>query len=104
MSDGPTYGATLPEATDEIRTLGTPIGSARIAGATSEDPPDPPAEISPPIRSWRLIQASNASAIAVMAAPRSPVKTALGPPRKYAAMWCGGTSAGDGPPEGDRST
>ena len=31
-------------------------------------------------------------------------ETALGPPRKYAAIWCGGTSAGDGPPEVDRST
>src|SRR5271170_5407284 len=104
MSDGPTYGATLPEATDEIRTFGTPIGSARIAGATSEEPPDPPAEIRPPIGSWRRTQASNASAMAVIAPPRSPVNTALGPPRKYAATWCGGTSAGDGPPEVDRST
>ena len=75
----------MPDATDEMRSFGTPIGSARIAGATSEEPPEPPAEISPPTRSWRRIQASNASAIAVIAAPRSPVKTAFGPPRKYAA-------------------
>ena len=71
----------MPEATDEIRTFGTPIGSARIAGATSEEPPEPPAEINPPTGSWRLIHASKASAIAVIAAPRSPVNTAFGPPR-----------------------
>ena len=69
----------------EISSLGTPIGSARIAGATNELPPEPPAEMSPPTRSCRLIQFSNASAIAVIAAPRSPVNTAFGPPRKYAA-------------------
>ena len=94
----------MPEATDEMRTFGTPIGSARIAGATSELPPDPPAEMRPPTGSCRRIQASNASAIAVIAPPRSPLKTAFGPPRKYAATWCGGTSAGDGPPEVERST
>jgi hypothetical protein len=94
----------LPEATEEMRTLGTPIGSARMAGATKELPPDPPAEITPLTGSCRRIHASKACAIAVIAAPRSPVKTALGPPRKYAATWCGGTSAGDGLPDVDRST
>src|SRR5215468_9226003 len=103
MSEGPTKVATLPDATEEMRTLGTPIGRARIAGATRELPPDPPAAMIPPMGSYRLIQAANASAMAAMAVPRSPVKTALGPPRKYAATWCGGTSAGEGPPEVDRS-
>ena len=28
-------------------SLGTPIGSARMPGATSEAPPEPPAEITP---------------------------------------------------------
>ena len=43
----------MPEATDEIRTFGTPIGSARMAGATSELPPEPPAEIT--IRSTDIL-------------------------------------------------
>jgi len=34
-------------------SLGTPIGSARMPGATSEAPPDPPAEIMPTMSAWR---------------------------------------------------
>ena len=54
-------------------------------GATSAVPPEPPAEMMPASRLWRLIQASNASAMAVIAAPRSPVNTAFGAARMIGA-------------------
>ena len=63
-------------------SLGTPIGSARMAGATSEAPPDPPAEITPTMSAWRRSQLAKASAIAVTEAPRSEPNTAL-PPRGW---------------------
>ena len=36
--------------------MGTPIGSARMPGATNEAPPDPPAEIMPTMSPWRRSQ------------------------------------------------
>ena len=48
----PTYWETLPEAMVETITLGTPMGSARMAGVTSEVPPDPPQEIMPSNLPW----------------------------------------------------
>src|SRR5258708_10396927 len=80
MSAGPTYGATSPEATEDMMSLGTPIGSARMAGDTSEAPPDPPAEITPTTSAWRRSQLAKASAIAVTEVPRSGPNTAP-PPR-----------------------
>ena len=65
---------------DEMSSLGTPIGKARMPGATIEAPPDPPALTIPATSPCRLIQASNASAIAATEAPRSLPKT-LAPPR-----------------------
>ena len=41
----------------------------------------------PPTGSWRRTHASNASAIAAIAAPRSPVNTAFGPPRIMTAQY-----------------
>ena len=38
MSAAPTYGATLPEATVDTITLGTPTGSACIAGVIKRCP------------------------------------------------------------------
>src|SRR3546814_21038849 len=64
MSEGPTYCPTLPEATVEIITLGRPTGRRRIAGVTSAVPPEPAAEMMPPIPCWRTIQASTADAMA----------------------------------------
>ena len=43
----PTYCATFPEAMVDTITLGTPIGSARIAGVTNDVPPEPPKEMIP---------------------------------------------------------
>ena len=48
MSFVPTYGATLPPATVETQTLGTPIGSARIAAVMTLVPPEPPMPMIPP--------------------------------------------------------
>ena len=48
----PTYWETFPEAIVETITLGTPIGSARMAGVTSEVPPDPPQEMIPSNLPW----------------------------------------------------
>ena len=47
MSLVPTYWATFPDAIVETMTFGTPIGSARIAGVTSDVPPEPPNERTP---------------------------------------------------------
>ena len=49
MSAGPTYGATLPDATVETITFGRPTGSARIPGVMIAVPPDPPMPMMPPI-------------------------------------------------------
>ena len=60
----------------ETISFGTPTGSARIAGATSAVPPEPPAEITPgDAAPAGAIQRAKASAIAATAAPRSPVNT-----------------------------
>jgi hypothetical protein len=74
---------------------------ARVASAV---PPEPPAEISPP-RSRRVARnRSKAAAISVTAEPRSPVNTARSPPGWWRATSRGGTEAGDGAPEVERST
>ena len=78
MSLGPTYARTSPDATVEIITFGTPIGSARMAGAIMAVLPEPPAPMMPPMR-WRRIQASKASVMPAIERPRSPVNTPLGP-------------------------
>ena len=63
-------------------SFGTPIGSARMPGATSDAPPEPPAEMMPTISAWRRSQLTKASAIAVTEAPRSKPNTAA-PPRGW---------------------
>ena len=75
ISEGPTYLPTSPDATVETISLGTPIGNARIAGATMAVPPEPAAEMIPPIPCWRSIQREKASVIPATDWPRSPVKT-----------------------------
>ena len=47
MSAAPTYGATLPEATVDTITLGTPTGRACIAGVINAVPPEPPMPMIP---------------------------------------------------------
>ncbi len=59
--------------------FGTPTGSRRIAGVTSAVAPDPPAEMMPAMPLCRLIQVSNASAIAATDAPRSEENTPAAP-------------------------
>ena len=87
-----------------MSTLGAPIGRARIAGATIEAPPDPPALIMPAMSLWRLIQVSNASAMAATDAPRSRLNTAE-PPRPWlSAISCAVTSQVAGLPLVDTST
>ena len=79
MSLGPTYGRVSPLAIVETITLGQPIGSARMPCVAIEVPPEPPAEMMPP-RSRRVaMKASNASAIAAVALPRSSLNTAASP-------------------------
>ena len=46
-------GPTSPDATDEMISFGTPTGRARMPGATSEAPPEPPAEMMPATLPWR---------------------------------------------------
>ena len=41
-STAPTYGRVSPEATVETSSFGTPTGSARIACAAIDEPPEPP--------------------------------------------------------------
>ena len=65
--------------------LGTPSGRRRIPAVARLVPPEPPAEMTPPIPRSRSIQRAKASAIAVTEAPRSPVKTAAEPPGCIAA-------------------
>ena len=50
-----------------------------MAGVARAVPPEPPAEMMPPIAFRRPIQRSKASAMAPTEAPRSPVKTAFAP-------------------------
>ena len=77
MSAGPTYGATLPDATVETITFGRPTGRARIPGVMIAVPPDPPMPMMPPIDdSLARTNASNATAIAPTASPRSDETTA----------------------------
>ena len=94
----------MPDATVEISTLGTPMGSARMAGATIAVPPEPPAEMMPATPVCRLIQASNACAMAATDVPRSPVKRPAAPRGWLSATSMGGTSAPDGLPLVERST
>ena len=72
--------------------LGTPIGRARMPGATSEAPPEPPAEMMPAILPWRRSQLAKASAIAVTDAPRSAPNTADPPRPWFSAISCAETS------------
>src|SRR5216684_1525434 len=87
-----------------MMSLGTPIGSARMPGATSEAPPDPPAEITPTMSAWRRSQLAKASAIAVTEVPRSGPNTAP-PPRAWlrAISWAE-TSQDEGLPLVETST
>ena len=56
----------------------------RMPAVASEVPPEPPAEMMPPMSRWRTIQRAKASAIASTDWPRSPVKTADGAARMHA--------------------
>jgi hypothetical protein len=58
--------------------FGTPTARRRIAGVTSAVAPEPPAEMIPAML-LRVIQVSNASAIAATDVPRSPVNTPTEP-------------------------
>src|SRR5207244_541877 len=51
------------------------MGRARMPGATSEAPPEPPAEMMPATLPWRRSHLAKASAIAVTDAPRSEPNT-----------------------------
>src|SRR6188472_101759 len=94
MSEGPTYGATFDDATVDTISLGTPTGSARIAGVTSAVPPDPPAPMMPESSpAWATTYRVNASDIAATASPRSDDRTATAPSGWYAATSSGVTSA-----------
>ena len=74
MSLVPTYGRTSPPATVDTQTLGTPVGSARMAAAMTLVPPEPPMPMMPASRpdlcNWA---ASTAAPIAMtfIARPRS---------------------------------
>ena len=84
--------------------LGMPTGSLRMPAVASDVPPDPPAEMTPPMPRSRSIQRAKASAMAVTDWPRSVPNTAVAPPRCMDATCMGLTSAFDGLPEVERST
>ena len=71
----PTYiaAAGVPAAV-ETQSLGTPIGSARIAAVTTAEPPVPPMPMTPSNRPWSCSRRTTAAAPALMtfiASPRS---------------------------------
>ena len=85
-------------------SFGTPTGRARMPGATSEAPPEPPAEMMPATLPWRRSQLAKASAIAVTEAPRSAPNT-LDPPRPwFSAISCAETSQAEALPLVETST
>ncbi len=104
MSEAPTYWPTWPEATVETMILGTPSDRRRMPAVASDVPPEPPADMTPPIPRSRSIQREKASAIALMDSPRSPEKTAPAPRGCIAATCIGATSARDIVPDVERST
>ena len=53
-STAPTYGRVSPEATVETSSFGTPTGSARIARAAIDEPPEPPSARIPSSRPRRV--------------------------------------------------
>ena len=75
-------------------SFGTPTGRARMAGATSEAPPEPPAEMMPATLPWRRSQLAKASAIAVTDAPRSAPNTPDPPRPWFSAISCARDVAG----------
>ena len=84
--------------------FGTPTGSARMPGATSEAPPEPPAEMMPATLPWRRSHFANASAMAVTDAPRSAPNTP-DPPRPWlSAISCAATSQVESLPLVETST
>ena len=85
-------------------TFGMPTGSARMPAVANVVPPEPPAEMTPPIRGSRATQRANASAMAATEWPRSDENTADVPPGCMLATCSGVTSAVDGLPDVDRST
>ena len=80
----------------ETITLGRPMGRRRMAGVASAVPPEPPAEISPPMSRREPMKRSKASAMAATDAPRSPLKTAVAPLGWNRATSAGPISAGEG--------
>ena len=104
MSAPPTYLATSPAATVDTISFGMPTGSTRMPAVASVVPPEPPAEMTPPMRGSRSIQRAKASAIAATEPPRSSDMTADAPRACMPATCMAGTSALDGFPEVDRST
>ena len=85
--------------------FGMPIGSRRMPAVASEVPPEPPAEMTPPMSRWRTIQRSNAVAIASTALPAIAGKDARSRRADGAlATSCGVTSVLDGLPDVERST
>ena len=89
--------ATLPDATVDTITLGTPTGRARIAGVIIAVPPDPPIPTMPVTSSRDRTYASSAAAIAATAVPRSSANTASVPSGWHAATAAGPTSPSPNP-------
>ena len=67
--------------------FGTPTGNLRIAWVASAVPPEPPAEISPPISRRRVTKCSKATAIAATAEPRTTSRPRSCP--RWATRSCG---------------
>ena len=90
MSFSRTYGATLPLATVETMTFGSPSGSARMAAVPIAVPPDPPSDSTPCIRPSAASRESVTAAAPAMAstiAPRSPEPEAPRDRRRLRRQW-----------------
>ena len=85
-------------------SLGTPTGSARMPGATSDAPPEPPAEMMPAMLPWRRSHFAKASAMAATEAPRSAPNTPDPPRPWFSAISCAGTSQVESLPLVETST
>ena len=75
-----------------------------MPGATSEAPPEPPAEMMPAILPWRRSHLAKASAIAVTDAPRSAPNTPDPPRPWFSAISWAETSQAEALPLVETST
>src|SRR4051794_9837856 len=111
-STAPTYGLVSPEASVETSSFGTPTGSACIAPAAIDEPPEPPSARIPSSRPSACRRPTSVSAprhMAATAAPRSPASASAAtsaPPARATSSrpTSGSRPTGSGTPASTTST